>query len=252
MSIALMSDVWLYSKQEGSSLLLLLAIADFANDNGLAWPSIVTLAQRTRQHRRTVERQIQKLEESGELKVRRAINKPNLYEVVIEGRQNAATGKSPRGVAMSGQSGVAMPPEPSRTTIKETSSSKLFEDDIEKTVESYLEQLWRAFPSKLRGSKKAVLPAMKKAFGRLVSDREWQNRNLGVGEAFFLLLEAVNIYRGEVETGKIEAKFAKWAQGWFNDSRYIAYAESVRMKAPEESEDDGDLEQKMLAKRGRA
>ncbi len=34
MSIKIMSAVWRYSKAKGSALLVLLAIADFANDQG--------------------------------------------------------------------------------------------------------------------------------------------------------------------------------------------------------------------------
>lgn len=246
MSIALMSDVWLYSKQEGTRLLLLLAIADFANDNGLAWPSIITLAQRTRQHRRTVERQIQEIEKTGELRVKRSTNKPNLYEVVVAA--NRRSGNTPRGEAMSGQSGVAMSPEPSRTTIKEISSVKLFEDDIEKTVENYAETLWRAYPAKIRGSKKAVFVAIKKAFSRLMSEHEFENRNLDLGAAMRLLYGAVTQYAEDVKT--VAPKYRKWAQGWFNDSRYIEFAGPQSYEAPATEEAD-DLESKMLAKRGR-
>jgi len=42
MSIEHMTLVWKHSKKGGTALLLLLAIADFANDDGVAWPSLAT------------------------------------------------------------------------------------------------------------------------------------------------------------------------------------------------------------------
>lgn len=70
MSIKVQSYVWENSKASGSSLLLLLAIADFAHDDGTgAWPSIDTLAKKCRQTPRNVTFLLRKLEDAGELKV---------------------------------------------------------------------------------------------------------------------------------------------------------------------------------------
>ena len=73
MSIKTMSRVWDHSAQKGSSLLLLLAIADHADDRGEnAWPSVDTLARKTRMTPRQVQKLIRKLEASGELVVKRS------------------------------------------------------------------------------------------------------------------------------------------------------------------------------------
>lgn len=77
MSIRKMNDVWKLSEQSGGKLLLLLAIADFANDAGMAYPGIDTLAEKTRQSRRTVQRQISDLEEEGELAVEPGTGRSN-------------------------------------------------------------------------------------------------------------------------------------------------------------------------------
>lgn len=71
MSIKVSSWLWENSQASGSRLLLLLAIADFADDNGLAWPSLATLEAKTRVPRRTVQRMISELEELGMLSVKR-------------------------------------------------------------------------------------------------------------------------------------------------------------------------------------
>ena len=48
MSIKIMSWVWDNSPYEGKALLIHLAMADFANDEGFLWPSQLTLAKKSR------------------------------------------------------------------------------------------------------------------------------------------------------------------------------------------------------------
>lgn len=69
MSIKVMSHVWDHSPHTGSDLLMLLAIADHANDEGLAWPSIPTLAKKCRVGKRQAIYIIQKLERAGSLSI---------------------------------------------------------------------------------------------------------------------------------------------------------------------------------------
>jgi len=80
-----MNWVWEHSSAKGSELLLLLAIADAADDQGRnAFPSISTLAAKTRMSRRTVQRLVVKLEDDGHLILRRAGGRrANTYEVVL-------------------------------------------------------------------------------------------------------------------------------------------------------------------------
>jgi hypothetical protein len=69
MSIAIMTHVWERSQHKGSELLLLLAIADNANDQGIAYPSLRTLARKIRMSRRNVIFLVKRLVASGELRV---------------------------------------------------------------------------------------------------------------------------------------------------------------------------------------
>jgi hypothetical protein len=62
--------VWDKSKQKGTMLLLLLAIADHADSDGIAYPSIKYLANKTNMTPRNTQMSIKKLVESGELEVR--------------------------------------------------------------------------------------------------------------------------------------------------------------------------------------
>ena len=73
MSIRVMSRVWDESEQKGSALLLLLAIADYAHDDGGgAYPGVDTLAKKTRLSVRQTQRVIQQLADSGELEIQRS------------------------------------------------------------------------------------------------------------------------------------------------------------------------------------
>jgi len=77
MSIRTMDRVWKNSTQSGGKLLLLLAIADFANDDGMAFPGIDTLAEKTRQSRRTVQRQLTELETDQEIAIEPGTGRSN-------------------------------------------------------------------------------------------------------------------------------------------------------------------------------
>lgn len=67
MSIKVMTNVWEHSAMKGSALLLLLAIADHADDDGLAFPGTEKLAKKIRMSERQVKRLRQILYKSGEL-----------------------------------------------------------------------------------------------------------------------------------------------------------------------------------------
>ena len=69
MSIRIMTQVWERSQHKGSELLLMLALADNANDQGLAYPSTKTLAKKTRLSNRQVQRLIRVVARSRELEV---------------------------------------------------------------------------------------------------------------------------------------------------------------------------------------
>jgi hypothetical protein len=87
MSIRIMAQVWDIEgvDLDGSKLLLLLALADYANDNGVCWPSIPTLAKRARVGERQCMRLLQWLVDNGYIKVvERGTSRgvTNLYHVL--------------------------------------------------------------------------------------------------------------------------------------------------------------------------
>lgn len=96
MSIQVMSKVWAQSQAAGSELLLLLAIADFSDDQGQAFPSVATLARKIRMSPRNTQYLLQKLEAAGELEIRRNAGRAgsNLYTVQALHPENLAGGRN--------------------------------------------------------------------------------------------------------------------------------------------------------------
>lgn len=72
MSVRVQAWVWEHSQAEGMTRLVLLAIADSAEDDGSdAWPSFETLTKKCHCSESTVRRAIRRLEELGELEFQR-------------------------------------------------------------------------------------------------------------------------------------------------------------------------------------
>ena len=83
MSVKIMTRVWEYSGQGASELLLLLAIADNADDDGYCWPGGEYLANKVRMSYRSVMRLIQSLEETKELYCDHNRRNGNRYLVIV-------------------------------------------------------------------------------------------------------------------------------------------------------------------------
>lgn len=85
-----MSRVWKHSNREGTELLLLLAIADYADDHGVAHPYKAQLARKCRISERTVQRLLKKIESEGELEIRRSDGRGNRMLLKIKSVQQSA------------------------------------------------------------------------------------------------------------------------------------------------------------------
>ena len=70
MSIEATNAAWKHSRQKSGGLLVLLALADYTNAEGVAWPAISTLARKVRMSKRNVQRWVRVLEKAGEVEVR--------------------------------------------------------------------------------------------------------------------------------------------------------------------------------------
>lgn len=87
MSVRTMARVWELSQHRGNDLLMLLAIADFADDEGNAYPSVQTLANKCRMKARNTTAILTAIRKSGELEVRpnEGPRGTNRYRIVLPG-----------------------------------------------------------------------------------------------------------------------------------------------------------------------
>lgn len=96
MSIEAMRYVWKHSRQRGSALVAMLAIADMADDDGDCWPGVAHLTEKCRlKSERALQKITEKLEKAGELQVfpgegaRTSSGWTNRYHVVGVGSEAA-------------------------------------------------------------------------------------------------------------------------------------------------------------------
>ena len=71
MSLIFTRAVWELSETNGTSRLVLLCLADHANDRGMSWPSVGTIARECRLSERGVQKNLKKLKEAGDIRVAR-------------------------------------------------------------------------------------------------------------------------------------------------------------------------------------
>lgn len=122
-----MARVWKHSKQELGTLLVELALADFANDDGECWAKNETLAKKARLQDRMVRYAIRKLIDDGEIeKIASPSGKRNCntYHFLIEDRQSDATGKICHRQSSATQGGNPVPP-----------ASSIYEPSVEPSLQ---------------------------------------------------------------------------------------------------------------------
>ena len=139
MSIYVMSQVWAGSQHKGAALLLMLALADFAHDDGTnAYPSVATLARKTRMSDRQVQRLIQQCERSGELVAERSTDglHSTRYSVVLSAL-NVTGGKMSPAYRRLGPGDNVV----TRNVPKETSEAGTTKEEAQRIWAAALDQL---------------------------------------------------------------------------------------------------------------
>lgn len=140
MSIRVLNLVWEHSEAKGSALLLLLAVADYADEDGVAYPSVAALAKKSRMSERNTQYALKRLEQMGELAIKpgEGPRGANLYRVLVErnlplfepdsggaklaGAKFAGCKTKQDGVQpVSERGAIAIAPEPSLTIIEPSS-----------------------------------------------------------------------------------------------------------------------------------
>ena len=86
MSIRVMTAVWSNGPYAGGALLVLLAMADWADESGYCWPSVRTLAKKSRQTERNVRKCMRRMKRDGAISVKPGAgpHSTNLYRIKFE------------------------------------------------------------------------------------------------------------------------------------------------------------------------
>lgn len=117
MSVHVLSWVMRHSETTGTDRLVLFCLADRANDDGICWPSIPTIARDARVHEDTARRAVRRLAETGHVEIVDGGAKgagrgnTNRYRVLTE---NPAE----RGVSVGGENPADAPENPADASLK--------------------------------------------------------------------------------------------------------------------------------------
>jgi hypothetical protein len=120
-----MSAVWQYSKAKSGDLLVALAIGDFSNDEGFAFPSIPTLAKKSRLSTRQTKRSLARLQHSGELTIfkKQGPHGVNRYRILLGDKlaldhNVKVTSKPPHGDILGRKVVTPTSPNPSKKPLR--------------------------------------------------------------------------------------------------------------------------------------
>jgi len=158
LSIKVAKAVWENSRHNGGALLVLLALADFADNQGRAFPSIPTLAERTRVTDRQVRRTLNALVVSGELVIETrggGRNLSNRYRVIVNGDTHVRVSElvnADAGDRVSTPSGGSKPGHPRPETL--TSMTVNPDTHVSRSVMIRHEPLVASHPHQVRAPKK--------------------------------------------------------------------------------------------------
>lgn len=182
MSIKIMQEVWEHAPGGQGTLLVLLALADSADEKSReCWPAVSTLADRARLKPRQVQNCLRALEDDGVLHVEPNAGRSgtNLYRIkpVSEwgGAKIAGGALECRGGVQPSAPGGVQPsaPEPSYRTVNEPSDSAREQSSLFLSIEQpeskvstseAFEELWNKYPKEGRKDKAAA----KKKFAAVV------------------------------------------------------------------------------------
>jgi len=163
MSIRVMSRVWKSSRAKGGELLVLLGIADHADDHGYAFPSVSTLAQKARLTVRQVQRVLKQLVARGELQIQKGKGPHGCHLFLVANcpgdNLSQVTSASLRGDIRDATGVTSVSPEPSNRNINKSSMGTSLERD------ALIIRFWDAYPA--RNGKKLEKDETERRFNKL-------------------------------------------------------------------------------------
>jgi len=185
-----MSAVWAHSPYRGEALLLHLALADFANDEGTCFPSQRTLARKARCSENYVRVAVKRMISDGFLEI-------------IEGSRGRGRSITYQLKPHSPNAHLAKPHSPDRKTPFSEKLTPSTNNHKEPPYADEFEKFWEAYPRKIA-----------KGAARKIWKKLWRAGTLPpIGE----LLEAIRAYDQSVS----EKRFIAHPTTWLNGERWL-------------------------------
>lgn len=217
MSVKVMSLVWDSPAFAGNSKLVMLCLADYANDEGLCWPSIGSIERKCSVSRSTVKAQLKKLENEGFLSIQRrrkedGDNENNLYYInvdkvkfsVEQGGENNPRSKSDLGQNSDTPRAKSNPP------LGQNSTDPRSKSDPKPSLDPSLQPSKDPSGSKTR-KRKTRMPA---GFHVSAAMREWYAQQAG----FTLNVDdATNVWCDAMLAK--DYQYVDWESAWRNGMR---------------------------------
>ena len=187
MSVRIMADVFDHYDGPAVRKLVLLCIADYANDDGTCWPLIDTIARRANLQRRQTFEHVAALKHEGWLKSQKRKEQASIYTVLtsVSAVQRTYVGAPER-------------TQNRKEIVKNSITSK--EKDLNSEA---FDKFWEAYP------RKADKAYARKAFAKAVKKIDLDS-----------LLAAVDLYSRYIKRERIEKAFIKLPSSWLNGERW--------------------------------
>ena len=201
MSVRTMAAVWERSRQTGTHLLMLLAIADFADDEGRAYPSVPTLARKCRMKERNARYILAELVGSRELSVQtgKGPRGSNVYKIKLAslGMQQGAGVQAIAGVKQSAPTPCNTLPLPPATECSQT----IIEPSVNR--QSFVD-FWKAYPRKV---------------ARTDAQKAWVKLKVD-SSLLAIILKALEEQSLSADWQKDGGKFIPYPATWINGRRW--------------------------------
>ena len=220
MSVEVWSEVWRSGPSDHGELLVLLALADFANPQGECWPAVATIAEKTRMTDRGVQKILKRLIEAKRISVTVGGGRRNcnLYRILQNPEQETPNTVHPE------HGSPRTPEHKPRTRGRETPnrrspepSGTVNEPSVERDARaSGFSEFWDVYPH--RGEARRKRKDAEALYQRLVRD--------GVPEPD--ILDGAARYRSD---GRVQRGYARDAVTWLSQRGWEDEIEPARPKA---------------------
>lgn len=213
-----MTWVWQHSPYSGERLLLHLALADYANDEGICFPSHGTLAKKARCSTGWVSKTLRQMIADG------------LLEVVE--KAGAGRGKVGRYRLLKGGTEFHLSDDLGGSTNSVRSNSKqsgslLLNRQEPSDSLSDFDRLWERYP------RKTAKGAARRSFDRLVRRPD--------APKIEDLISAVEKYGEQFRNGKTEERFCAHLATWLNGERWQDEIDPAQTKQPQQEQKSGEV-----------